>query len=304
MGNAAQSAVNHQVLGAAPPPAPAPGPGPQPPSQPGQQWILVPNQPSGNAMYQQQYAGQNQYKAPQTGYLEYENHGGAPGALPPQPSQDPLPVLQLQQPVLPPLIPKPQATEPVLGKDTNMEEERISKLQVDGSDGFNVADTWARIEEIAKTRQKELQKGLASLEKMLYWMGSLGVQSQRQADRIDRINQDIVALKVVHESTTAQSTIQFKTQQEMLTELTLMLEAVDANRKSQMKTLMGSMRELGEKTWMIAQARVPHAQQEMMKNLGMNVVRCQDAAEQLTRLIENCLASKPAFRNNPVNIPL
>ena len=101
---------------------------------------------------------------------------------PPKPSPDPLALLHLQQPVLPPLVLKPQATEPVLGKYMNMKEERISMLQVDGSDGFNVADTFARIEETAKTCQTELKRKLANLEKMLNWMGSFGVQSRRQAD--------------------------------------------------------------------------------------------------------------------------
>ena len=67
-----------------------------------------------------------------------------------------------------------------------------------------------------------------------------------------------------------------------------MVESTDANRESQMETLTRSMTELAEKTRMIAQARVPHAQQELTKNLGMNLVRCQDAADKLTRLIENC----------------
>ena len=104
MQSAAQGVAIHQVLGAAPP---------------GQQWILVPTQPSGNEI-------------PRTRYLEYKNTGGAPEARPPQPRLEPLPVLQLQQPVLPPLIPKTQATEPVLGKDTSMEDGRTSKLQEDG----------------------------------------------------------------------------------------------------------------------------------------------------------------------------
>ena len=97
-----------------------------------------------------------------------------------------------------------------------------------------------------------------------------------------------MALKVVHKSTTAQSYIQFTAQQEALTELTTMVETTDANSKSQMETLMRSMTELAEKTWMLAQARVPHTQQKMMKNLGMNIVRCQDANKNLARQIENC----------------
>ena len=67
-----------------------------------------------------------------------------------------------------------------------------------------------------------------------------------------------------------------------------MVEATDANHESQMETLTRSMTELAKKTQMIAQARVPHAQQELTKNLGMNEVGCQDVADKLTRLIENC----------------
>ena len=67
-----------------------------------------------------------------------------------------------------------------------------------------------------------------------------------------------------------------------------MVEATGANNESQMETLTRSMTELAEKTRMIAQTRVPHAQQELTKNLGMKAVRCQDAANKLTRLIENC----------------
>ena len=84
----------------------------------------------------------------------------------------------------------------------------------------------------------------------------------------------------------------------------LIEESTDANRDYQMETLTMSMTELSEKTLMIAQARVPHAQQELTKNLGMNAVRCQDATDKMTRLIENCWTSRPAFRNNQVNIPL
>ena len=241
---------------------------------------------SANSGYQQQDAGHQQYKVTQNKHVECKGFKGAPGAQPPQPRPEPLPMLQLQQPALPPLVPKPQATEPVLGKDMNMEDARIPKLQVDVLDGFNLADTLARVEETAKTCQAELQRDLANLQKLLNWMGSLGVQSQMQADHIDWLNQEILALKVVHKSTTARS--KFKAQQEMLTELTTMVEALDANRKSQMKTLMRSMTEAVKKIRMIAQVRVPQAQQEMMKNLGMKVVRCQDVAEKLTRLIENC----------------
>ena len=100
--------------------------------------------------------------------------------------------------------------------------------------------------------------------------------------------QDLVTLRTVHENATAQSTVQFKAQQEVLMELTKMVEATDANRESQMETLTRAMTELAKKTWMIAQARVPHAQQELTKNLGMIIVRCQDATDKLTRLIENC----------------
>ena len=80
MQSAAQGVVIHQVLRSAPP---------------GQQWILVPTQPSG-------------IEIPLMRYLEHNNTGGAPEAQPPQPRPEPLPVLQLQQPVLPPLTPKPQ----------------------------------------------------------------------------------------------------------------------------------------------------------------------------------------------------
>ena len=100
--------------------------------------------------------------------------------------------------------------------------------------------------------------------------------------------QELVALRTVHKKATAQYTVQFKTQQESLKELTKMVEATGANRESQMEMLTRSMTEIAKKTRMIAQTRVPHAQQELTKNLGMNAVRCQDAADKLTRLIENC----------------
>ena len=258
MGSATQGVVIHHMLGAAPPPAPTPGPSSQPLAPPGQQWILVPTQYSGNEVHQQ-YVGQR--------YLECKNTGGAPKAQPPQTRPEPLPVLQLQQPVLPSLIPEPQATEPVLGKGRSMEDKRTSKLQVDGSNRLHVIDTLARIEETAKTSQAELQKGLAIIEKTQSWLGNIGVQSKRQAD---------------------QSTVQFEAQQKALMELTKMVEAADANCESQMETLTRSMTELAEKTRMIAQARVPHAQQELTKNLGMKVVRCHDAVDKLTKLIENC----------------
>ena len=92
----------------------------------------------------------------------------------------------------------------------------------------------------------------------------------------------------MHEKATAQSTVQFKAQQEALMELTKLVEATGANCKSQMEMLMRLMTELAEKSWMIAQTRIPHAQQELTKDLGRNAVRCQDAADKLCRLIENC----------------
>ena len=67
-----------------------------------------------------------------------------------------------------------------------------------------------------------------------------------------------------------------------------MVEETDANRESQMDMLTRTMTELAEKTWMIAQARVPHAQQELTKDIRRNAVICQNAADTLTRLIKNC----------------
>ena len=131
MQGATQGVVIHQVLRAAPP---------------GQHWILVPTQPSGNEI-------------PQTRHLEYNSTGGALEAQPPQPRPEPLSVLQLQQPVLPPLIPKPQATELVLGKDTSMEDGRTPKLQVDGSDKLYAEETLARMEQAAKASRANFKKG-------------------------------------------------------------------------------------------------------------------------------------------------
>ena len=99
--------------------------------------------------------------------------------------------------------------------------------------------------------------------------------------------QELVALRTVHKKATAQSTVQFKTQQETLMEMTKMVEATGANRESQMETLTRLMTELAKKTRMIAQTRVPHAQQELTKDIGRNAVRCQDAADKLNRLILN-----------------
>ena len=67
-----------------------------------------------------------------------------------------------------------------------------------------------------------------------------------------------------------------------------MVEETNANSESQMDTLTRSMTELAKKTWMIAKARVPHAQQELTKDIRRNAVICQNAADTLTRLIENC----------------
>ena len=162
-----------------------------------------------------------------------------------------------------------------------MEDGRTSKLQVDGSDKLNMEETLARMEQTATASQAELQKGLAILEKTLNWLKNIGVQN-------NQAYQDLVALRTVHKKSTSQPTVQFKAQQEALMELTKIVEATDANCESQMETLTRSMTELAEKTGMIAQARVPLAQQELTKNLGMNVVRCQEAADKLTRLIKNC----------------
>ena len=68
-------------------------------------------------------------------------------------------MVQLQQPVLPPLIPKPQATELVLGKDTSMEDGRTPKLQVDGSDKLYAEETLARMEQAAKASRANFKKG-------------------------------------------------------------------------------------------------------------------------------------------------
>ena len=96
------------------------------------------------------------------------------------------------------------------------------------------------MEQTAKASQTELQKGLAILENTLNWLKNIGVQN-------NWINQDIVALRTVHENTTDQSTVQFKAQQEELMELTKMVEATDANRESQMETLTRLMTELFKK---------------------------------------------------------
>ena len=86
--SAAQGAVIRPVLIAAPP---------------GQQWILVPAQPSGNEILQ-------------TRCLEYNSTAGASEAQPPQPGPEPLSMPQPQQPVLPPLIPKLKTQNWGLGK--------------------------------------------------------------------------------------------------------------------------------------------------------------------------------------------
>ena len=132
-----------------------------------------------------------------------------------------------------------------------MEDGRTSKLQVDGSDKLYMEETLARMEQAAKASRAELLKGLAILEQMLNWLKNIGVQN-------NQTYQELVALRTVHKKATAQSTVKFKTQQESLKELTKMVEATGANRESQMKTLTRSMRELAEKTRMIAQTRVSH----------------------------------------------
>ena len=67
-----------------------------------------------------------------------------------------------------------------------------------------------------------------------------------------------------------------------------MVEETDAERESQMDMLTRSMPELAEKTRMIAQAGVPHAQQDLTKDIERNAVICQNAADKLTNLILNC----------------
>ena len=119
---ATQGAVTRPVLRAAPP---------------GQDWILVPAQPSGN-------------ETPQTKCLEYNSTAGASEAQPLQPGPEQLSVPQPQPPVLPPLIPKPRDTEPEIGIDTSMENDRTPRLQIDGSDKLYVEETLARMEQAAK----------------------------------------------------------------------------------------------------------------------------------------------------------
>ena len=222
MQGATQDVVIHQVLRAAPP---------------GQHWILVPTQPSGNEI-------------PQTRHLEYNSTGGALEAQPPQPRPEPLSVLQLQQPVLPPLIPKPQATEPVLGKDTSMEDRRTPKLQVEGSDKLYVEETLARMEQAAKESRAELQKGLAILVQTLNWLKSIGVQN-------NQTYQGLVTLRAEHEKATVQSTVQFKTQQEALMVLIKMVGETEAERESHMDMLTRSMTELAENVRTIAKLEFP-----------------------------------------------
>ena len=162
-----------------------------------------------------------------------------------------------------------------------MEDGRTPKLQIDGSDKLYVEETLARMEQAAKESRAELQKGLAILVQTLNWLKSIGVQN-------NQTYQGLVTLRAEHEKATVQSTVQFKTQQEALMELTKMVEETDAERKSHMDTLTRSMTELAEKTRMIAQAGVPHAQQELTKDIGRNAVICQNAADKLTNLILNC----------------
>ena len=104
---------------------------------PSRRWILVPAQPSGNEL-------------PQKRCLEYNSIAGASEAQHPQPGPEPLSVPQPQQPVLPLLIPKPQDTEPGLGKDMGMEDRRTPKLQINGSNKLYVEETLARMEQAAK----------------------------------------------------------------------------------------------------------------------------------------------------------
>ena len=70
-------------------------------------------------------------------------------------------------------------------------------------------------------------------------------------------------------------------------ELTRVVEESGAERESQMDMLTRSMTELAENVRTIAQARVPHAQQELTKESGRNPVICQQAADKLTNLILN-----------------
>ena len=70
-------------------------------------------------------------------------------------------------------------------------------------------------------------------------------------------------------------------------ELTRVVEESGAERESQMDMLTRSMTELAENVRTIAQARVPHAQQELTEEIGRNAVICQQAADKLTDLILN-----------------
>ena len=84
-------------------------------------------------------------------------------------------------------------------------------------------------------------------------------------------------------------------------ELTRVVEGNDAERKSQMDTMTRSMTELDENVRTIAQARVPHAQQELTKDIGRNPVRCQQAANN-----PQCLKHRTSRTNleNQAKLPL
>ena len=95
-------------------------------------------------------------------------------------------------------------------------------------------ETLARMEQAAKESRAELQKGLAILVQTLNWLKSIGVQN-------NQTYQELVTLRAEQEKATVQSTVQFKTQQEALMELTKMVEETDAECKSHMDTLPRSM---------------------------------------------------------------
>ena len=251
--------MQHQLIGgptrAYNPPYPAP---------PGKRWVIVPEQPSSN-------------KTPQMRCLEDNSTADTSEAQTPRPGPEPLPV---PPPVLPLPIPKSRDAEPENRTDTSTDDDKTPKLQTNESDKLCVKEILTRMEQAAKESRAELQQGLAILMQTLNWLKNIGVQNNQTYERL-------LTLGAEHKKATVQYSAQFKEQHGTLMELTRAVEGHDAERESQMDTLTRSMKEITENVRTIAQARVPHAQQELTKDIGRNAVRCQRAADKLTDLILN-----------------
>ena len=196
-------------------------------------------------------------ETPQTRCLEDNSTPGTSEAPPPQPGP-----------------------EPEIKTDNSTDDDETPKLQTNESDKLYVRETVTRMEQAARESRTELQQGLAILMQILNWLKNIGVQNNQTYQRL-------LTLGAEHKKATAQSSAQFQEQHGTLMELTRVVEGYDAERESQMDMLTRSMTELVENVRTIAQARVPHAQQELTKDIGRNAVRCQQAADKLTDLILN-----------------